>query len=76
MTVYELSRGVRYEGSSVVAIYASLERAIRGAWEEAEKQSNIYPEDEWTIKSEKKCAFYLANTMDEYIFDKEREVIE
>ena len=75
MKVYELSRGVRYEGSSVVAIYGSLEGAIKGAWEEAEKQMKIYPEDEWTITNEKKCIFYLANTMDEYIFVKERELL-
>ena len=76
MKVYELSRGEKYEGSFVVGIYASLERAIEGAWKEAGKHIHVYPDDEWTISSKEKCTFYLVNTMEEYIFVKERELIE
>ena len=76
MKVYELSRGQKYEGSLVVGIYASFERAIEGAWKEADKHSKIYPNDEWTISSHEKYNFYLTNTMEEYIFVKERELIE
>jgi len=84
MKVYELSQGVRYEGSSVVAIYATADRAMVGAWEEAERLNKIYKstsenpskETEWTVSTEKKCLFYIANDLDDYIFVKEREVIE
>ena len=76
MKVYELSLGVKYEGYSVIAIYASLERAVEGAWIEADKQNNIYPDVEWTVSSHEKYAFYLINDMEEYIFVKERELIE
>lgn len=81
MKVYELSKGEKYEGSRVVAIYATPERAILGAWEEAEHISNIYKTSsdegtEWTISNERNCLFYIVNDLDEYIFVKEREVIE
>jgi len=84
MKVYEVSQGVRYEGSSVVAIYATADRAMVGAWEEAERLNKIYKstsenpskETEWTVSTEKKCLFYIANDLDDYIFVKEREVIE
>jgi len=84
MKVYEVSQGVRYEGSSVVAIYATADRAMVGAWEEAERLNKIYKstsenpskETEWVVSAEKKCLFYIANDLDDYIFVKEREVIE
>ncbi len=83
MKVYELSRGVRYEGSRVVAIYATADRAMVGAWEEAERLNNIYKTSsndeqgtEWVVSTEKNCLFYIANDLDEYMFVKEREVIE
>jgi hypothetical protein len=84
MKVYEVSWGIRYEGSSVVAIYATAARAMVGAWEEAERLNKIYEstsenpskETEWTVSTEKKCLFYIANDLDDYIFVKEREVIE
>jgi hypothetical protein len=76
MKVYELSRGTKYEGSYVISICGSLERAILGAWEEAESQKKIYPDDEWTLTSDKDYLFYITNTMDDYIFVKERELIE
>jgi hypothetical protein len=84
MKVYEVSQGIRYEGSSVVAIYATADRAMVGAWEEAERLNKIYKstsenpskETEWTVSTEKKCLFYIANDLDDYIFVKEREVIE
>lgn len=83
MKVYELSKGEKYEGSRVVAIYATPERAILGAWEEAEKINNIYKtssnddeETEWTISNERNCLFYIVNDLDEYLIVKEREVIE
>lgn len=76
MKVYELSRGEKYEGSFVVGIYASFERAIEGAWKEAGKLIHIYPDDEWTVSNHEKYNFYLTNTMEEYVFVKERELIE
>jgi hypothetical protein len=82
MKVYEVSQGARYEGSHVVAIYATADRAMVGAWEEAERLNKIYEstsEDfaaDWTVSAEKNCLFYIANNLDEYIFVKEREVIE
>ena len=84
MKVYEVSQGIRYEGSSVVAIYATADRAMVGAWEEAERLNKIYEstsenpskETEWTVSAEKKCLFYISNDLDDYIFVKEREVIE
>ena len=92
MKVYELSQGVRYEGSSVVAIYATADRAMVGAWEEAERLNKIYKstsenpssesesfftkDTEWVVSAEKKCLFYISNDLDDYIFVKEREVIE
>jgi len=83
MKVYEVSQGIRYEGSRVVAIYATADRAMVGAWEEAERLNNIYKTSsndeqgtEWAVSTEKNCLFYIANDLDEYIFVKEREVIE
>ena len=83
MKVYEVSQGCRYEGSRVVAIYATADRAMVGAWEEAERLNNIYKTSsndeqgtEWAVSTEKNCLFYIANDLDEYIFVKEREVIE
>jgi hypothetical protein len=83
MKVYEVSQGARYEGSHVVAIYATADRAMVGAWEEAERINKIYKTSsndeqgtEWVVSAEKKCLFYISNDLDEYIFVKEREVIE
>ena len=83
MKVYEVSQGIRYEGSRVVAIYATADRAMVGAWEEAERLNNIYKTSsndeqgtEWAVSTEKNCLFYIANDLDEYMFVKEREVIE
>jgi hypothetical protein len=83
MKVYEVSQGVRYEGSSVVAIYATADRAMVGAWEEAERLNKIYEstsenpskDTEWVV-SAKSVFFYISNDLDDYIFVKEREVIE
>ena len=75
MKVYELARGVRYEGSSVIAIYGSLEGAIEGAWKEAESQKRIYPDLEWNMQEEKKCVFYINSNYDDYIYIKEHELL-
>ncbi len=90
MKVYELSQGVRYEGSRVVAIYATADHAMVGAWEEAERLNKIYESSseesfasKWEVSTEggprtyeKNCLFYIANDLDDYIFVKERKVIE